>query len=68
MCDFKAGLLLCQLLWFYHIGDKWTISDRCVTHSINIDRAQGVNSMLTGIIVAGDDVKDAGSYLRLHVA
>lgn len=48
MCDFKVGLVHCQLLWNNHVGDDWTIADRCVTHThgINRDSAKEVKIML----------------------
>ena len=75
VCDFKAGLPHCQLLWDYHIGDDWTMADRCLTDThththtyINRDRPGGVNGMLQGLTVKADNIKEAGSSLRLHVA
>lgn len=72
---FKAGLPHCQLLWDYNIGDDWTVADRRLkdahehTHRNNNTGAAGeATNMLTGITVIGDNIKEAGSCLRLHVA
>lgn len=52
VCNFKVGLLHCQLLWNYDIGDDWTTADRANhTHYISRDNVREVNVMLTGEVV-----------------
>lgn len=72
--DFKAALPHCQLLGDYDIGDNWTIADSCLTHTQTHTRTQTrdgqeeLSSVLSGLSTIGDNIKEAGISLRLHVS
>lgn len=72
-CDFMAALPHCQLLGDYNIGDNWTIADRCLTHThihthVNRDGHEELSSVLSGLTLTEDNIKEAGVSLRLHVS